>query len=115
MSAEFAFWLSLVGVSYPSLIYPVVLLVLRALIHRPVLKQPIAPSVSLLIPAFNEAEVIKSKISNALGLDYPKELLEIVVASDGSTDATVDRAREMEDGKRVRVVAYPANRGKVRR
>ena len=113
MSAEFAFWLSLVVVSYPSLIYPVLLLLLRALIHRPVLKQAIEPSVSLLIPAFNEAEVIKSKITNALDSDYPDDLLEIIVASDGSTDDTVIRARRLEDGKRVRVLAYPVNRGKV--
>ena len=113
MSAEFAFWLSLVAVSYPSFIYPVVLLVLRALIHRPVLKQPIEPSVSLLISAFNEAEVINKKIRNSLDLDYPAERLEIVVASDGSTDETVIRARQLEDGKRVRVLAYPVNRGKI--
>jgi cellulose synthase/poly-beta-1,6-N-acetylglucosamine synthase-like glycosyltransferase len=52
-----------------------------------------APRVSLIIPAYDEQEVIESKIANALALDYPRERLQIVVASDGSTDATAERAR----------------------
>lgn len=51
------------------------------------------PTVSLIIPAYDEQEVIESKIANALALDYPREHLQIIVASDGSTDATADRAR----------------------
>ncbi len=52
------------------------------------------PSVSLLIPAYDEEEVIAAKVANALALDYPRELLQVIVASDGSADATVERARE---------------------
>jgi cellulose synthase/poly-beta-1,6-N-acetylglucosamine synthase-like glycosyltransferase len=52
-----------------------------------------APLVSLIIPAYDEEEVIAAKIANALALDYPREQLQIVVASDGSTDATAERAR----------------------
>jgi cellulose synthase/poly-beta-1,6-N-acetylglucosamine synthase-like glycosyltransferase len=52
-----------------------------------------APHVSLIIPAYDEQEVIESKIANAQALDYPQDHLQIVVASDGSTDATADRAR----------------------
>ena len=51
------------------------------------------PSVSLVIAAYDEAEVIERKISNALALDYPRDRLEIVVASDGSSDETVELAR----------------------
>ena len=47
-------------------------------------KQPITPFVSLLIPAYNEADVIERKIDNSLALDYPADRIEIVVASDGS-------------------------------
>ena len=46
------------------------------------------PPVSLIIPAYNEEAVIVAKLENALALDYPRELLEIVVTSDASTDAT---------------------------
>jgi cellulose synthase/poly-beta-1,6-N-acetylglucosamine synthase-like glycosyltransferase len=52
-----------------------------------------APTVSLIIPAYDEQDVIESKVANALALDYPREQLQIVVASDGSTDATAERAR----------------------
>jgi cellulose synthase/poly-beta-1,6-N-acetylglucosamine synthase-like glycosyltransferase len=52
-----------------------------------------APTVSLIIPAYDEQEVIAAKVANALALDYPRERLQIVVASDGSTDATAERAR----------------------
>jgi cellulose synthase/poly-beta-1,6-N-acetylglucosamine synthase-like glycosyltransferase len=52
-----------------------------------------APTVSLIIPAYDEEEVIAAKVANALALDYPRERLQVVVASDGSVDATAERAR----------------------
>ncbi|MGE5407969.1 MAG: glycosyltransferase, partial [Syntrophothermus sp.] len=51
------------------------------------------PRVSLIIPAYDEEEVIAAKVANALALDYPRDRLQVIVASDGSTDATVERAR----------------------
>ena len=51
------------------------------------------PTVSLIIPAYDEQEVIAAKVANARALDYPRDRLQIVVASDGSTDATAERAR----------------------
>jgi cellulose synthase/poly-beta-1,6-N-acetylglucosamine synthase-like glycosyltransferase len=51
------------------------------------------PTVSLIVPAYDEEAVIAAKVADALALDYPRERLQIVVASDGSTDATVERAR----------------------
>jgi cellulose synthase/poly-beta-1,6-N-acetylglucosamine synthase-like glycosyltransferase len=52
------------------------------------------PTVSLIVPAYDEEEVIAAKVANALALDYPRERLQIIVASDGSSDATAERARE---------------------
>jgi poly-beta-1,6-N-acetyl-D-glucosamine synthase len=98
---------------YAYIGYPLVLLVLRLLIRREVKKGPIQPFISLLIPAYNEDDVIARKIENSLALDYPAELLEIVVASDGSKDRTVETAQSLADGQRVRVLAFPENRGKV--
>ena len=46
------------------------------------------PSVSLVIAAYNEEKVIREKLENSINLDYPREKMEIVVASDGSTDDT---------------------------
>ena len=51
------------------------------------------PRVSLIVAAHNEETVIAAKVANALALEYPRERLELIVASDGSTDATVARAR----------------------
>jgi len=68
-----------------------------------------APPVSLIIPAYDEQEVIAAKVANALALDYPRERLQIVIASDGSTDATAERARTAGAD---RVLELPAG-GKV--
>ena len=51
------------------------------------------PAVSLIVAAYDEEEVIGAKVANALALDYPRDRLELIVASDGSADATVERAR----------------------
>jgi cellulose synthase/poly-beta-1,6-N-acetylglucosamine synthase-like glycosyltransferase len=51
------------------------------------------PTVSLIVPAYDEEEVIAAKVANALALDYPRQRLQVIVASDGSADATVERAR----------------------
>jgi cellulose synthase/poly-beta-1,6-N-acetylglucosamine synthase-like glycosyltransferase len=51
------------------------------------------PSVTLIVPAYDEQEVIAAKVANALALDYPRERLQLIVASDGSSDATAERAR----------------------
>lgn len=57
-------------------------------------EEEILPTVSLIIAAYNEETVIEAKVKNALELDYPRELLQVIVASDGSTDRTVEIARE---------------------
>ena len=84
------FWIS---VAFPLYVYsgfPLLLWLLQALVRRAPRKQPIEPSVSLLIAAYNEAAVIAQKIRNSLALDYPAEKLEIVISSDGSEDATAE-------------------------
>jgi len=57
-------------------------------------EEEIVPKVSLIIAAYNEETVIEAKVGNALELEYPRELLEIIVASDGSSDRTVEIAKE---------------------
>jgi cellulose synthase/poly-beta-1,6-N-acetylglucosamine synthase-like glycosyltransferase len=49
--------------------------------------------VSLIIPAYDEQAVIAAKVENALALEYPRDRLQLIVASDGSSDATAERAR----------------------
>jgi len=69
------------------------------------------PAVSLLIVARNEASRIGARIENLLSLDYPADRVELLVASDGSTDRTADQARSRED-PRLRVFAFDRARGK---
>ena len=93
---------------YPALVY-----LFGRLRNRPVLASDGAlPSVTVIIPAFNEADVIEAKIQNTLASRYPTPLLETLIASDGSTDATVRTARQFADA-RVRVLDLP-RRGKAR-
>jgi cellulose synthase/poly-beta-1,6-N-acetylglucosamine synthase-like glycosyltransferase len=107
------FWIAVLIPFYAYLGFPIVLLLLRLVIHREVKKGPIQPFISLLIPAYNEDDVIARKIENSLALNYPADRLEIVVASDGSKDRTAATAQKLADGNRVRVLAYAENRGKI--
>jgi cellulose synthase/poly-beta-1,6-N-acetylglucosamine synthase-like glycosyltransferase len=85
------FWLSAGVLTYAQVGYALLLRLLGP--GRPADAAPIEPAVSLVIAAYAEAAVIEAKVANALALDYPRERLRIVVASDGSTDATAERAR----------------------
>lgn len=94
-AAVIAFWFSLLAIVYAYVGYPAVLwLISRSRVRRGAGTRegrdlPL-PSVTLIVSAYNEESVIGAKIKNALALDYPKELLEIMVVSDGSTDTTVE-------------------------
>ncbi len=94
---EALFWISAALIVYTHAGYPLVLRALVALRHRPTLDHPRTlaepPTVSLIVAAYDEEEVIADKVANALTLDWPRDRLEVIVASDGSTDATVERAR----------------------
>jgi cellulose synthase/poly-beta-1,6-N-acetylglucosamine synthase-like glycosyltransferase len=89
------FWISAGLIVYTHLGYPLVLYALVSRRRKPTLSPGIwdePPRVSLIVAAFDEEEVIAAKVANALALDYPRERLELIVASDGSDDATVERA-----------------------
>jgi len=83
----FIFYISIAIILYVYLGYPLLLMVLTGLQQKKVDKSDILPSVALIISSYNEENVIEQKILNSLNLDYPKELLEIVVASE-ATDRT---------------------------
>jgi cellulose synthase/poly-beta-1,6-N-acetylglucosamine synthase-like glycosyltransferase len=105
------FWLSFALLLYVYLGYPVVAAARAWLRPRARFSAPIEPSVSIVVVAHNEAGRIESRIQNLLALDYPADRLEIVIASDGSADDTVARARRFEDAH-VRVCAFEQRRGK---
>ena len=110
--ATAAFWASLAGIAYVYAGYPLLLLLVGSLARRgPRSDEHYAPGITLVISAYNEEGVIREKIENSLALDYPRERLEILVASDGSTDQTTAIAGEYAT-RGVRLLHYAANRGK---
>jgi cellulose synthase/poly-beta-1,6-N-acetylglucosamine synthase-like glycosyltransferase len=96
LALEIAFWTSVALLVHTQLAYPLSLWAIARLRGRaPAAVGPVraAPDVSLIVAAHDEEEVIERKVRNALGLDYPRERLEVIVASDGSSDRTVELAR----------------------
>jgi cellulose synthase/poly-beta-1,6-N-acetylglucosamine synthase-like glycosyltransferase len=96
MALEIVFWAAAGLIVYAHLGYPLLLGGLVALFGRQN-EPPVAAGellgVSLIIPAHDEEAVIERKLANARALDYPSDRVEVVVASDGSTDRTVELAR----------------------
>ncbi len=109
---EFAFWISAISVLYTYLGYPLLLLVLRHFRDRSVQKADITPSVTMIIPVYNEGAIIRDKIENVLSLKYPEDKLDVVVASDCSTDGTDEIVSEYGD-RRVRLVRLEPRGGKT--
>ena len=110
--ARRSFWGAVALIVYTHVGYPALLWVLTRL-RRESRKQKAEsrkPSVSLVIAARDEEQVIAAKVRNALALEYPADLLEVIVCSDGSTDGTVDAAR----GAGADVVLDLPHQGKVR-
>ncbi len=91
--AKTLFWSSAVALLYTYVGYPLLLIVVSGLRPRPVRRGELLPKVSVIITAYNEERDLAAKLENTLELDYPKELLEIIVASDSSTDRTDEIAR----------------------
>ena len=89
---ELVFWIAAGLLVYSHAGYPL-LLALLARRERPRPAPAELPSVSLIIAAHDEEDVIERRVRNAFELDYPRDRLELIVSSDGSTDATVERAR----------------------
>ena len=110
---EVLFWISVVALLYVFVGYPLLLLLLGKIAQQPpVLKRSIHFHVTLIISAYNEEEVIEEKILNSLGLDYPREMLEIIVVSDASTDRTDDIVRRYRT-KGVVLHRIPVRKGKT--
>lgn len=93
---EVVFWIAAGLIVYTHVGYPALLWLLSRAPRRAVRPYPLRelPSVTLIVAAHDEEDVIEAKIRNARDLEYPAELLGIVVASDGSSDRTVALARE---------------------
>ena len=111
---EAVFWISVMLVGYAYLGYGALAALLARALSRP--DPPLGgdadalPPVALVVAAYNEEDVILAKIANSLALEYPREKLEIVVVTDGSSDRTPELASGVAG---VRVMHAPERRGKI--
>lgn len=90
---ESVFWLSVTALFYTYVGYPLLLIIVSRLCGREVRVAEWTPFVSVIITAYNEERDLAAKLENTLALDYPKDKIEIIVASDCSSDRTDEIAR----------------------
>jgi cellulose synthase/poly-beta-1,6-N-acetylglucosamine synthase-like glycosyltransferase len=93
---EILFWLCAGSIVWTQVGYAAALAVIARVLGQPATVVQLAqlPALSLIVAAHDEQSVIAAKVENALALDYPRELIELIVACDGCSDATATRARE---------------------
>lgn len=92
-TAEVFFWLCATALFYTYVGYPLLLVVMDSLRARAVQRADYMPTISIVITAYNEERDLQAKLENTFALDYPKDKLEIIVASDCSTDRTDEIAQ----------------------
>ena len=110
--AEFFFWLFFFLTIYTYILYPFALASLSFVFTKQIKKADIQPSVSIIISAYNEEKQIRGKLDNTLSLDYPADKMEVIVASDGSTDKTDEIVGEYSD-RGVRLIRLEGRVGKT--
>ncbi|KJV30435.1 glycosyltransferase family 2 protein [Luteibacter yeojuensis] len=92
--------------------YPAIMWLLARVRPRPVAKQAWLPTVSIVIAVHDGERYIRNKLANLQALDYPPELIDIVIACDGCHDHSVATARRSTD-PRLTVLDFPNRRGKA--
>ena len=113
---EILWWLCLLLVIYTYVGYGIILRLLVDLKRsrenqREVIDyQEFCPETTIVIAAYNEADFIEEKIQNTLQLDYPSDKLQVVIVTDGSTDATPAIVRQYSE---VKLLHQPERRGKI--
>jgi len=111
LTAIIIFWVSLFLAIFAYFGYPLTLKLFSLVHHQKVLRSSITPQVSLIITAYNEEKRIREKLENTMKIEYPREMLQIIIASDGSTDKTHDIVREYAD-RGVELFIVPDRKGK---
>ena len=112
LPVEIIFWLSAAALFYTYAGYPLLLALISTVRPRKIKRGDYEPMVSVIITAYNEERDLTAKLENTLALDYPRELLEIIVASDCSTDRTDEIARQFA-GRGVRLHRQAERLGKT--
>ncbi len=110
---EYAFWIAAVLLVHTYVLYPLSLPLLGGVFgrRRRARGTPIAQQkISLILAAYNEEKIIEEKIRNCFELEFPRENLEILIGSDGSTDRTEAIAAQYAPA--IKLFAFPQNQGK---
>src|SRR5712664_341333 len=111
-TAKVIFWLSDAALFYTYVGYPLLVAFVSMIRPRTRRRGAFEPTVSIIITAYNEERDVAAKLENTLTLDYPRDLLEIIVASDCSSDRTDDIAREFSS-RGVQLYRQPQRLGKT--
>jgi cellulose synthase/poly-beta-1,6-N-acetylglucosamine synthase-like glycosyltransferase len=109
------FWGCVLLIVYTYAGYPLLLAAAARIVrglHKKKWSPAAVPTVTVLIAAYNEAEVIAKKLENTLALNYPRELLQILVAADGSDDGTDEIVRSFAN-RGVELSYIPERQGKM--
>lgn len=112
MLATLVFWACLGLLLYVYVLYPLAVRMLAAWLGTRDGHGAALPTVTIIVTAYNEERCIRAKLANLFALNYPSELFDILVASDGSSDATEAIAASY-DPARVRVLRLDGRRGKT--
>ena len=106
------FWICCALLIYSYVLYPLLVGVLAKRIGLPVAGDDVLRRVTIVVTAYNEANCIRAKLDNLAGLEYPREQIQILVVSDGSSDATEEIAAGYEV-RPVRVLRVDGRQGKT--
>ncbi len=112
MIAQIIFWSSASALFYVYLGYPFFVYAVSRLFPKKIKRANFEPQVTILITAYNEEKDLRAKLENTLNIEYPPEKLEILVASDGSTDATDEIVRQFA-GRGVKLFRQEGRVGKT--
>ncbi len=106
------FWFLFSLITYHYFIFPLLLIIWSFIRNLRVTKGAVVPRVTLIVAAYNEEKCIRSRVENCFSLDYPVEQLEMIIVSDGSTDATPAIVKEYEQ-RGIVALFSPPRRGKT--
>ena len=107
-----AFWAGALLLAYVFVGYPLWVWLLARLAPQPIRKQAVTPTVTVVIAVHDGVTQIVTKLANLNALDYPRQLVDIVIVCDGCRDATAEQCRQFGD-PRVQVLEFAERRGKA--
>jgi len=110
--AQFVFWSSAGVIFYVYVGYPLLVFAVGRLFPKPTVRAAFEPPVSIIITAYNEERDIRAKLENTLSIDYPPEKLEIIVASDCSSDKTDEIVSEFKS-RGIKLYRQAERKGKT--